>query len=209
MPNPPLFYSRQLLNVIRELVQVEKNYVATLGRGIQMYVRAMETQALPNELKGKKYHVFANIERIHSFHESTFLPKLVECNENCFEIARLFYNSISNDCFYGYILFGLNKPRAEKLTIESKDFFDRITMKSDDKLGVNSFLLQPIQILPRYRLLFGQIIKALATFVDFGIKNVKDVVKACCLAEKQVQRLLDTVNDALSLNDIEETYEVS
>lgn len=195
--------------MIRELVQVEKNYVATLGRGINMYVQAMETSQLPADLKGKKYHVFANIERIHSFHESIFLPTLLACNENCFEIASLFYNSISNDCFYGYVLFSLNKLRAEKLCIENKDFFDKITMNSDDKLGVNSFLLQPIQILPRYRLLFGQIIKALATFDDFGIKNVKDVVKACCLAEKQVQRLLDTVNDALSLNDIEETFEVS
>lgn len=41
-----------------------------------------------------------------------------------------------------------------------------------------------------------------------GIKNVKDVLSVCCIAEKQIQRLLDNVNEALSMNDIEEIHEV-
>lgn len=49
--------------------------------------------------------------------------------------------------------------------------------------------------------------QALANDIE-RIQNVKDVISACCIAEKQIQRLLDTVNEALSLNDIEETFEV-
>lgn len=49
--------------------------------------------------------------------------------------------------------------------------------------------------------------QALANDID-GIKNVKDVLSVCCIAEKQLQRLLDNVNEALSLNDIEEVHEV-
>lgn len=152
---------RQLCNVIQELVQTERNYVSSLERGIKIYVQTLETNARNYPaLLGKKYHIFGNIERLYAFHKEELLPSLIACNDDVIYIATLFYTLISKDYFYGYVLFGLNKPRAEKLTSEYKEFFDGITNKTDeDKLGVNSFLLQPIQILPRYKLLFGEIIK--------------------------------------------------
>lgn len=58
-----------------------------------------------------------------------------------------------------------------------------------------------------YNLYFVLTPQALANDIE-GIKNVKDVLSACCIAEKQIQRLLDNVNEALSLNDIEEVHEV-
>lgn len=122
----------------------------------------MDSKALKYpELRGKKYHIFGNIERIHSFHKDEFLTSLIECHEDVLLISNLFYTFITKDYFYGYVLFGLNKPRAERMSKEFKQFFDEITKESDDKLGVNSFLLLPIQQLPRYKLLFGEIIKVM------------------------------------------------
>uniref|UniRef100_A0A336MQB8 CSON015274 protein n=1 Tax=Culicoides sonorensis TaxID=179676 RepID=A0A336MQB8_CULSO len=198
---------RQLLNVIIELIQTEKNYVNNLERGIDTYVKTLDSRAQNYPaLLGKKYHIFGNIERVFAFHKEELLPALIECNNDVHLIANKFNEFITNDHFYCYVLFGLNKPRAERLTLEYKEFFDEITKSSEDKLGVNSFLLQPIQILPRYKLLFGELIKALANDIN-RIKNVEDLLKACCKAEKQIQRLLDNVNEALSLNDIEEKHE--
>lgn len=155
-----LHHFRQLSNVIQELIQIEKNYVSSLERGIATYIDQLDAYARNYPaLLGKKYHIFGNIERLHAFHKEELLPSLIECNNDVVYIADLFYKFITKDYFYGYVLFSLNKPRAEKLTWEYKEFFDRITKESEDKLGVNSFLLQPIQILPRYKLLFGEIIK--------------------------------------------------
>lgn len=151
---------RQLHNVIQELIKTEKSYVTGLELGISIYVDPFDTYARNYPaLLGKKHHIFGNIERLYAFHNEELLPSLIACNDDVVAIARLFYTFITKDYFYGYVLFGLNKPRAEKLTVEYKEFFDDITKNSEDKLGVNSFLLKPIQLLPRYKLLFGEIIK--------------------------------------------------
>jgi hypothetical protein len=39
--------------------------------------------------------------------------------------------------------------------------------------------------------------------------DVKPLIAAICRAEKCMQRLLDTVNESMSINDITEVYEVS
>lgn len=36
----------------------------------------------------------------------------------------------------------------------------------EDKLGVNSFLMEPIQRLPKYRLLIDQLAKVLSPFLE-------------------------------------------
>lgn len=77
----------------------------------------------------------------------------------------------------------------------------------EDKLGINSFLVQPIQRLPKYQLLLSQLIK------EFGKQlnedGVKLIIAACCRAEKHIQRLLDRVNNSMSINDIIDCYEVN
>lgn len=74
-----------------------------------------------------------------------------------------------------------------------------------DRLGINSFLLQPIQRLPRYQLLLNEIIKDLSK----DIENTKQAIAAFCVAEKSLQRLLDTVNSSMSITDIKNCTEVS
>jgi hypothetical protein len=73
-----------------------------------------------------------------------------------------------------------------------------------DRLGINSFLLQPIQRLPRYKLLLNEIIKDLSK----DLENVKQAIAAFCVAEKNIQKLLDTVNESMSINDIKNCFEV-
>lgn len=79
-----------------------------------------------------------------------------------------------------------------------------IQNECNDRLGINSFLLQPIQRLPRYQLLLNEIIKDLSKDMD----NTKLAMAAFCIAEKNIQRLLDTVNESMSINDIKNCFEV-
>lgn len=77
-----------------------------------------------------------------------------------------------------------------------------------DRLGINSFLLQPIQRLPRYQLLINEIIKDLSKELEKNLENTKQVIAACCVAEKNMQRLIIQVNESMSINDIRNCYEV-
>jgi hypothetical protein len=83
-------------------------------------------------------------------------------------------------------------------------FSQKVQNSVGDRLGINSFLLQPIQRLPRYQMLLNEIIKDLSK----DLENTKQAIAACCVAEKNIQRLLDTVNESMSINDIRNCYEV-
>lgn len=73
---------------------------------------------------------------------------------------------------------------------DTENIFQKIQNECGDRLGINSFLLQPIQRLPRYQLLLNEIIKDLSK----DLENTKQTIAACCVAEKNIQRLLDTVS---------------
>lgn len=53
-------------------------------------------------------------------------------------------------------------------------------------------------------MLLGEIIKDLSK----DLENSKQAIAAVCVAEKNMQRLLDTVNESMSINDIRNCYEV-
>lgn len=76
----------------------------------------------------------------------------------------------------------------------------------DDRLGINGFLIQPIQRLPKYKLLLSELIKELGKNLEED--GVKQQIASCCKAEKNVQRLLDTINESMHINDIVDCYDV-
>lgn len=113
---------------------------------------------------------------------------------------------LQKDYFYIYILYAINRQRSEKFCELHRTYFKDIQNEIGDKLGINSFLVQPIQRLPKYKILLGQLISELGKRLEDD--GVKEKIAACCLAEKRVQRLLDTVNGSMNINDIVECYEV-
>ncbi|XP_053657757.1 uncharacterized protein LOC128706840 [Anopheles marshallii] len=198
----------RVTSILQELLANEANYVQTLGRGIENYVSIMTGKDLPPALRGQKYHIFGNIEKIHNLHQSQFLPML-ECNRASIAgIAETFIWFLENDKFYCYIMFALNRPKSERICNRNLDFFQRRQQEVDDKLGLNSFLLQPIQRLPRYKLLLAEINKEiLKQMEDTILESVKDEIGILCKAEKRLERFIDIVNEAMSINDIQECYE--
>lgn len=88
-----------------------------------------------------------------------------------------------------------------------RDYFKEKQNEIGDKLGINSFLVQPIQRLPKYKLLLSQLITELGKKLQED--GVKYQIAACCKAEKTLQRLLDTVNESMNINDIVECHDVN
>lgn len=202
--------SERITNIMKELLENEENYVQTLEKGIENYISIMNNKDLPPALRGQRYHIFGNIESIHAFHKDRFLPKL---RDNCASIqgiAETFIKFIEDDRFYCYILFALNRPKSEKICNKNLDFFQERQNQVGDKLGLNSFLLQPIQRLPRYKLLLSEINKeVLKLIADALMDSVKDEIGVLCKAEKRLERFIDVVNEAMSINDICECYELN
>uniref|UniRef100_A0A8D8KAC2 Pleckstrin homology domain-containing family G member 4B n=2 Tax=Culex pipiens TaxID=7175 RepID=A0A8D8KAC2_CULPI len=202
--------SERITNIMKELLDNEENYVNTLGKGIEDYVSVMHQKDLPMALRGQRYHIFGNIEKIYQFHREIFLPKLRENRASIAGIAETFIKFIESDRLYCYILFALNRPKSEKICNKNLEFFQERQHAVEDKLGLNSFLLQPIQRLPRYKLLLAEINKeVLKLIADSLLDSVKDEIGILCKAEKRLERFIDVVNEAMSINDIQECYELN
>uniref|UniRef100_A0A1Q3FJR2 Putative guanine nucleotide exchange factor for rho and rac gtpase n=1 Tax=Culex tarsalis TaxID=7177 RepID=A0A1Q3FJR2_CULTA len=202
--------SERITNIMKELLDNEENYVNTLGKGIEDYVSVMHQKDLPMALRGQRYHIFGNIEKIYQFHREIFLPRLRENRASIAGIAETFIKFIESDRFYCYILFALNRPKSEKICNKNLEFFQERQHAVEDKLGLNSFLLQPIQRLPRYKLLLAEVNKeVLKLIADSLLDSVKDEIGVLCKAEKRLEKFIDVVNEAMSINDIQECYEDS
>lgn len=173
--------------IIQELLENEQIYISTLAQGIGTYLAKFDAVDLPASLVGQKRNLFSNIEAIHEYHRDRFYPKLVACGYDARKIAEAFTTSIEGFQFDIYVVYVLKRKKSETLCKENEYFFKQI---QEDRLGVRSFLLQPVQRLPRYELLLGEILKSLMKNLDEN----KEAVKACCIAEKTIKRLLNEVN---------------
>jgi hypothetical protein len=110
---------------MEELLQNEEIYVETLRKGIENYVKIFNDspEELPRKLKGLKYHLFSNIEKIYEFHKNILLPKLKEVGYDLVKIADVFIELIIHNHFYCYVLYAINKKRSESLCRKHDDFF--------------------------------------------------------------------------------------
>ncbi|XP_073812324.1 uncharacterized protein [Musca autumnalis] len=193
--------------ILDELIKTEETYVENLWTGINNYGNMFERKDLPMGLRGKKYVLFGNVEQLAEFHRDEFLPML---HRNKHDLKRLFdefQHYIEQHCFYGYVLYTMNKQRSLKLCDTYKNYFKLIQTELDDKLGINSFLVQPIQRMARYPLLLTQFITTLFKNRDYVLKPV---IESCCRLEKRLRTLLTTTNESEVINDIvclSETHE--
>ncbi|XP_001361798.4 triple functional domain protein isoform X1 [Drosophila persimilis] len=185
--------------ILEELVKTEEAYVNNLYTGIENYGNIFQRKDLPQGLRGKKYDLFGNIEQIAEFHRDEFLPMLQRNKRDLKRLFDEFLQLLDQNCFYGYVIFTMNKQNSLKLCDLYKNYFTNIRLERDDKLGINSFLVQPIQRMARYPLLLTQ-------FINTFFKNrdivMKPLIESCCRLEKRLRTLLTTTNESEIINDI-------
>lgn len=93
-------YFGTIPNIIDELKTSEERYIQNLKEGIEYYVNPLDNKKLPESLKGQKYRMFSVIERILDFHEFTFLPAILESNNDVQKIAEVFLKYIKVKLFH-------------------------------------------------------------------------------------------------------------
>ncbi|XP_021706642.1 uncharacterized protein LOC5571114 [Aedes aegypti] len=198
----------KLSYLINELIETESNYINALERGIAAYIHnVFETDPTPIELKNMKYHLFGNIEFIHKFHKTIFLPKLMACGKDVQKLAKVFCQYLENDSFYGYVLYALYNTKSQRLCEQLAKFFESQQNCSGDKLGVKSFILQPIQRLPRYKILLENIAKALRSSESVSGDESSTQLNAVLGAKQMMESFITIMNESMAVVEIMECKE--
>ncbi|XP_075878479.1 proto-oncogene DBL [Nelusetta ayraudi] len=150
-------------HVMKELIATERIYVDELLSVLLGYRAEMEdpstSNLLPAALRSQKDVLFGNMPEIYQFHSRVFLQDLQRCLETPEKVGSCFLQR--KEKFQVYERYCQNKPRSELLWRQCSDsaFFQECQKKLDHKLGLDSYLLKPVQRLTKYQLLLKELLK--------------------------------------------------
>ncbi|XP_029695945.1 guanine nucleotide exchange factor DBS-like isoform X2 [Takifugu rubripes] len=181
-------------HVMNELLETERAYVEELLCVLEGYAAEMDNPAMahliPSSLQNKKDILFGNMSEIYQFHKRTFLKEL-EAYTDCPElVGRCFLERMKDLQIYeGYCQ---NKPRSESLWRQCSDcaFFQECQKKLEHKLGLDSYLLKPVQRITKYQLLLKELLK-----YSKGCDGCDDLQEALT----SILGILKAVNDSMHL----------
>ena len=200
-------FSTHLKHVIAEMIQSERDYIASLDYIIVNYCPEVERLDVPQALRGKRNLVFGNVEKFYEFHAHTFQKELELYANDPLGVGAAFVKYESD--FYMYALYNQNKPKCDQILAEcGNSFFARKQLQLNDRMNLASYLLKPIQRLAKYALLLQDLMKhcpkshpheqtleCAITIVKFLLRHGNDLLaleslKDCDLELKDYGRLL-------------------
>ncbi|XP_024862814.1 proto-oncogene DBL isoform X2 [Kryptolebias marmoratus] len=150
-------------HIMKELIATERIYVDELLSVLLGYRAEMEDPSmanlLPSALRSQKDVLFGNMPEIYQFHSRIFLQDLQGCLETPERVGACFLQR--KEKFQVYERYCQNKPCSELLWRQCSEspFFQECQKKLDHKLGLDSYLLKPIQRLTKYQLLLKELLK--------------------------------------------------
>ncbi|KAG9339468.1 hypothetical protein JZ751_023606, partial [Albula glossodonta] len=181
-------------HVMNELLETERAYVEELLCVLQGYAAEMDnpamTHLIPSALQNKKDVLFGNMPEIYQFHKRTFLREL-EAYTDCPElVGRCFLERMTD--LQIYEKYCQNKPRSESLWRQCSDcaFFQECQKKLEHKLGLDSYLLKPVQRITKYQLLLKELLK-----YSRACEGAEDLQEAL----SSILGILKAVNDSMHL----------
>ncbi|XP_023554857.1 proto-oncogene DBL isoform X3 [Octodon degus] len=177
-------------HVLNELIQTERVYVQELFTVLLGYRAEMDNPAMfdlmPPALRNKKDVLFGNMAEIYEFHNNIFMSSLENCSNALERVGPCFLER--KDDFQIYAIYCQNKPRSESVWKKYSEcaFFKECQRKLNHRLGLDSYLLKPVQRITKYQLLLKELLKysrdsegstqlqeALDTMLDL-LKSVND-----------------------------------
>ncbi|XP_076857441.1 guanine nucleotide exchange factor DBS isoform X2 [Brachyhypopomus gauderio] len=150
-------------HVMNELLETERVYVEELLCVLQGYAAEMDNPSMsaliPAALHNKKDVLFGNMQEICLFHKTIFLRELETYTDSPELVGRCFLKRMGDLRIYEKYCH--NKPRSESLWRQCSDcaFFQECQKKLEHKLGLDSYLLKPVQRITKYQLLLKELIK--------------------------------------------------
>uniref|UniRef100_A0A4W6CEM2 MCF.2 cell line derived transforming sequence like n=1 Tax=Lates calcarifer TaxID=8187 RepID=A0A4W6CEM2_LATCA len=181
-------------HVMNELLETERAYVEELLCVLQGYASEMDNPAMshliPAPLQNKKEVLFGNMPEIYHFHKRTFLTELEQYTDCPELVGRCFLERMTD--LQIYEKYCHNKPRSESLWRQCSDctFFQECQKKLEHKLGLDSYLLKPVQRITKYQLLLKEMLK-----YSKGCEGANDLQEALT----SILGILKAVNDSMHL----------
>ncbi|XP_068428330.1 guanine nucleotide exchange factor DBS isoform X5 [Clinocottus analis] len=181
-------------HVMNELLETERAYVEELLCVLQGYASEMDNAAMahliPAPLQNKKEVLFGNMSEIYHFHKSTFLRELEQYTDCPELVGRCFIERMTD--LQIYEKYCHNKPRSESLWRQCSDcaFIQECQKKLEHKLGLDSYLLKPVQRITKYQLLLKEMLK-----YSRSCEGADDLQEALT----SILGILKAVNDSMHL----------
>ncbi|XP_068561127.1 guanine nucleotide exchange factor DBS isoform X4 [Cebidichthys violaceus] len=181
-------------HVMNELLETERAYVEELLCVLQGYASEMDNAAMahliPAPLQNKKEVLFGNMSEIYHFHKRTFLRELEQYTDCPELVGRCFLERMTD--LQIYEKYCHNKPRSESLWRQCSDcaFFQECQKKLEHKLGLDSYLLKPVQRITKYQLLLKEMLK-----YSKSCEGTDDLQEALT----SILGILKAVNDSMHL----------
>uniref|UniRef100_A0A672Z2A2 Mcf.2 cell line derived transforming sequence-like b n=1 Tax=Sphaeramia orbicularis TaxID=375764 RepID=A0A672Z2A2_9TELE len=181
-------------HVMNELLETERAYVEELLCVLQGYASEMDNPAMahliPAPLQNKKEILFGNMPEIYHFHKRTFLRELEQYTDCPELVGRCFLERMTD--LQIYEKYCHNKPRSESLWRQCSDcaFFQECQKKLEHKLGLDSYLLKPVQRITKYQLLLKEMLKYSKTCE--GADDLQEALSS-------ILGILKAVNDSMHL----------
>ncbi|KAM8752334.1 proto-oncogene DBL [Rhynchonycteris naso] len=177
-------------HVLKELIQTEKMYVCELFTVLLGYRAEMDNpemfDLMPPLLRNKKDVLFGNMAEIYEFHNNLFMNSLENCADAPERVGLCFLERKTD--FQMYAKYCQNKPKSEAIWRKYSEcaFFQECQRKLKHRLGLDTYLLKPVQRLTKYQLLLKELLK----------------YSKHCEGSEQIKEALDTMMDLLkSVND--------
>uniref|UniRef100_A0A4W5PRL7 MCF.2 cell line derived transforming sequence like n=1 Tax=Hucho hucho TaxID=62062 RepID=A0A4W5PRL7_9TELE len=181
-------------HVMNELLETERAYVEELLCVLQGYAAEMDNPAmahlLPSALLNRKDVLFGNMPEIYQFHKRTFLRELETYTDVPELVGQCFLERMGD--LQIYEKYCQNKPRSESLWRQCSDcaFFQECQRKLEHKLGLDSYLLKPVQRITKYQLILKELLK-----YSKGCEGSEDLQEAL----SSILGILKAVNDSMHL----------
>ncbi|XP_051782278.1 guanine nucleotide exchange factor DBS isoform X5 [Erpetoichthys calabaricus] len=181
-------------HVMNELIDTERAYVEELLCVLQGYAAEMDSplmsHLLPAVLHNKKDILFGNMTEIYEFHNRIFLKELENYADYPELVGKCFLRRMKDLRIYEK--YCQNKPRSESLWRQCSDctFFQECQRKLEHKLGLDSYLLKPVQRITKYQLLLKELLK-----YSRGCEGAADLQDALT----GILGILKSVNDSMHL----------
>ncbi|KAM9320958.1 rho guanine nucleotide exchange factor 25 [Gastrophryne carolinensis] len=175
--------------VLMELIETEKMYVEDLGQIVEGYIATMNTQGVPEDMKGKDKIVFGNIHQIYDWHKDYFLGELQKCLEDPNLLAHLFIKHERR--LHMYVVYCQNKPKSEHIVSEYIDtYFEELRQQLSHRLQLNDLLIKPVQRIMKYQLLLKDFLKYYSK-AGQDTSELEKAVEVMCFVPKRCNDMMN------------------
>ncbi|KAK7118676.1 hypothetical protein R3I94_022238 [Phoxinus phoxinus] len=173
-------YKKKLCQLVQELINTETEFLKEIEFFTSHHLKRVDEESTPPDIASQKETIFRNISDLKSFHSSSLLPGLRDCDTDD-DIAMHFLKN--SEGFEKYLQYLIGQSQAESAISEKEvhQYFKNYTVSelanADPTecpvLSINAYLQRPPERILKYRALLKELIRNKA-------KNGQN----CCLLEQ-------------------------